>query len=123
MAGWATSSDAVLADLSGRLRDRRFFKSLGRRPDAPEVEARGRLEDALRAEGFDPAYYGAVDRVETDVYTEDDALVVLRFGHSLALLEASQVLRELSAEPFVHYRAFFPAEARASVRRALADLI
>ncbi len=119
---WERAADPILADLSNRIRTRRLFKSIPLRPDAPAADARARLGEALVAEGFDPEYYGAVDRVETDVYTEDDALAVLQFGRRDGLLDASQVLRELSRQPFVQYRAFFPDPARDRVRIALSDL-
>jgi len=122
LAAHAEGKDPVLRDLASRIRDRRLFKTLSLRPDAPEDEVRRRLERVLDDAGIQPTYSGVVDRVEIDAYAEDDALVVVRGGQAERLLDASPLLRGLSRETFVHYRAVFPPEVRDAVSESLADL-
>jgi HD superfamily phosphohydrolase len=122
LAAHAEGEDPVLRDLASRIRDRRLFKTLSLQPDASENEVRGRLEQLLDDAGIRPTYLGVVDRVEIDAYAEDDALVVVRGGQAERLLDASPLLRGLSRETFVHYRAIFPPEIREAAREALADL-
>ena len=105
-----------------RLRDRRLFKTTRLRPEVPREQAQERLFEAVRAAGHDPAYYAMVDRVEVSAYEEDDAMTVLSGSRNRSLLEASHMLRGLSRERYVHYRAVFPPGAREAVARALADL-
>lgn len=70
---WQTSSDAILADLSRRLLDRRLLKPI------PIEDVRWGLEkeveDLVRQQGFDPAYYVLEDRssdVAYDYYTLEE---------------------------------------------------
>jgi len=123
LAQWADHDDAILRSLAGRLRDRRLLKTVVLRPDASSEQAHSRLMTILREAGMTPSYLVAVDRVEVDAYTDDDALVVLRgSGRVQHLLDASPLLRGLSRESFVHHRAVFPPELRSQVTAALADL-
>ncbi|MCH9680824.1 MAG: HD domain-containing protein [Deltaproteobacteria bacterium] len=119
---YVDDEDPVLCDLARRIRDRRLFKTMRLRADVQPEEARQRLEEALRDGGVDPDYAGGVDRVEIDAYIEDEALMVLGSRGVSRLLDASPVMRGLSRETFVHYRALFPGELRDSVAPALADL-
>lgn len=120
---WAEGEDAVLRDLAVRQRDRRLFKTLRLRPEADLETARARLEEVLRDGGYAPEYSGGVERVRIDAYIEDEALMVLSSGGRLqSLLDASPVMRGLSREAFVHYRALFPAPLRDTVASAMADL-
>ena len=120
MAGWARHDDPILSEMAGRLLARRLFKSVPVPTDLPEADARARVAEVVRASGRDPGYYGAVDRVEIDVLAGSDRLQVVRGDTCQDLLDASQVLRELARAPFVHYRAFCPAELRPAMRAALA---
>lgn len=120
---YADSDDPVLRDLARRLRDRRLFKSLRLEREVPPEQAQARLDEVLRAAGHEPRYAGAIDRVEIDAYIEDEALMVIGSrGRLERLLDASPVMRGLSREIFVHYRALFPGELRDAVIDALADL-
>jgi HD superfamily phosphohydrolase len=119
---WSDASDPVLRDLAVRLRERRLFKTLRIRGDVPIEEARARLDAVMRARGVEPSWLGWIDRVEIDAYAEDEALLVVSGGRLVRLLDASPLLRGLSRETFVHYRAIFPPEVRADVRAALADV-
>jgi hypothetical protein len=92
------------------------------RPEVATEDAEGRLFEVLRAEGVQPRYMGMVDRVEVAAYEEDDAMTVLSGSRDRTLLEASEVLRGLSRETFVHYRAIFPPEIRDRVAEALEEL-
>lgn len=120
---WAAGEDPVVRDLAERQRDRRLFKSLTLRADVPPELAQARLDEVLRAAGRTPEYCGGIDRVEIDAYIEDEALMVLGLrGRPERLLEASPVMRGLSRETFVSYRALFPLELREPVSAALAAL-
>ncbi|MCA9635746.1 MAG: HD domain-containing protein, partial [Myxococcales bacterium] len=114
---YCESGDPVLADLAGRLRHRRLFKSLRLRPEADSAAVQGRLDGVLAAAGIAPSYLGIVDRVEVDAYRDDAALVVISSsGRRERLIDASPVLRGLSRERFVQHRAIFPPEIRGEVR-------
>jgi hypothetical protein len=122
IVAYTGADDPVLVDLADRLRSRRLFKTMRLRPEVPIDEARQRLEEVLRPRGIDPRYQSTIDRVEVAAYEEDDAMSVLSGTRSRRLLDASEVLRGLSGETFVHYRAVFPAIAREAVRDALAEI-
>jgi HD superfamily phosphohydrolase len=121
LAHYADGDDAILTDLADRLRSRRLFKTLRLRPEVPTADAEARLDEVLRAEGLDPRYAGMIDRVEVAAYEEDDAMTVLSGSRERRLLDASEVLRGLSRETFVHYRAIFPPDVRRPVTEAFAD--
>lgn len=123
LAAYGGSADPVLRALAHGLVGRRLFKTLRLGPEADSAAAERRLREVLGECGVDPAYLGAIDRVEIDAYTEDEALMVLRSGGRVQrLLDASPLLRGLARERFVHHRAVFPAEVRARVAHALADM-
>ena len=122
LVSYASGGDEVLRDLADRLRARRLFKTTRLRPEVPREQAQDRLFEVVRAAGYEPRYYAMVDRVEVSAYEEDDAMTVLSGSQNRGLLEASHVLRGLSRERYVHYRAVFPPKARDEVARALADL-
>jgi HD superfamily phosphohydrolase len=119
---WCDAKDEVLRDLALRLRSRRLFKTLRIRGDVAVDEATARLDAVMRARNVSPSWLGWIDRVEIDAYAEDEALMVVSGGRLERLLDASPLLRGLSRETFVHYRAIFPPEVRADVRSAFADL-
>ena len=112
--------DTVLRDLADRLTARRLFKTLPLKTHAPLEEIQDVLFGVVREQGVDPRYYARVDKVEIAAYTEDEALSVLSGGQVSGLLESSPVLRGLSRERFVHYRAIFRPEDRVAVAAALA---
>ncbi|HEY8376333.1 MAG TPA: HD domain-containing protein [Nannocystis sp.] len=123
LAAYADSPDPVLRELAQGIVRRRLFKTLRLGPEADSARAEARLREILAAEGFDPVYLGAIDRVEIDAYTEDEALMVLRSGGRVQrLLDASPLLRGLARERFVHHRAVFPAAVRARVGQELSDM-
>lgn len=123
LAAYARSADPTLRSLAAGLRARRLFKTLRLSPHADTTEASARLAEVLVAEGIDPPYLGAIDRVEIEAYSEDDGLVVLRSGGRVQrLIEASPLLRGLARERFVHHRAVFPARVRGRVAEALGAL-
>lgn len=119
---YSRSRDPVLAHLANAIRGRRLFKSMTLRPDVPPDLAAERLSEVLARSGLGPAYLATIDRVEIRPYQEDEAIMVVTGGRSRRLLDASPVLRGLSAETFVHYRAIFPEALRDDVYRDLADL-
>lgn len=121
LRAWCDARDPLLRELAARLRERRLFKTVRLRRDVPIDVARERLAAALARAGV-PADLGSIDRVEIDAYIEDETLMVRSGGRLERLLEASPVLRGLSRETFVHYRAIVPPEVRPQVHTALADL-
>jgi len=123
IADYARADDPVLAELAGGLHERRLYKTLRLAPTADTAEAQSRLDAVLRAAAVTPAYLGAIDCVQIDAYTDDEAIGVLRSGGRVQqLVDASPVLRGLSRERFVHHRAIFPPSVRTRVVEALADL-
>ena len=117
--GYRNGRDAILSDLASRLSHRRLFKTLRLAPDAPIDEVRLALDTAVREQGMDPRYYACVDRVEIDVYAEDEALKVVSNGKLRGLLEASPVLLGLSRQTFLHYRVVCRPEDREVVADAV----
>ena len=114
--------DPVLSALAISLRERKLPKSIRLRDDVDADEVRSRLEPLLRAAGFEPRYFLAVDRVSVNAYVEDEALVVLSGARVQSLLEASLVMHGLASEVFVSNRVMFPAAVRESVAAAVEDL-
>jgi HD superfamily phosphohydrolase len=119
---YVRGDDPVLATLARSLRDRKLFKSVRLRDDVDEAEARSRIDPVLRAAGWDPCYFGAIDRVSVHAYVEDEALSVLSGKRVQSLLEASPVMHGLASEVFVSHRAMFPAEVREAVAATVEDL-
>ena len=116
------ASDGTLRRLAGAIRHRRLFKSLALPRTIPMEVARERLDAVLRRAGIEPAYLGTVDRVQVEIYEEDEALMVLRGPRMDRLLDASSLMSDLARSPLVHYRLIFPPEVRDSVTAAFADL-
>ncbi len=121
LRAWSDSDDRQLAELATRLRERRLFKTLRLRKDVTVEQARERLAEVMRSAAID-GDQASIDRVEIDAYIEDATLMVRSGGRLERLLDASPVLRGLSRETFVHYRAIFPPEVRPQVAKAMADL-
>lgn len=121
LRAWSDADDRQLSELATRLRERRLFKTLRLRKDVAVEQARERLADVMRGAGID-GDQASIDRVEIDAYIEDATLMVRSGGRLERLLDASPVLRGLSRETFVHYRAIFPPEVRPQVAKAMADL-
>lgn len=121
LRAWCDSTDHALAELATRMRERRLFKTLRLRKDVDAALAGERLGSVLAGTGT-LRELGSIDRVEIDAYDEDETLMVASGARLERLLDASPVLRGLSRETFVHYRAIFPPEARDAVRAAFADL-
>ncbi len=121
LRAWYDARDPLLRELAARLRDRRLFKTVRLRRDVPVELARERLAAAFARAGV-PTELGSIDRVEIDAYIEDETLMVRSGGRLERLLDASPVLRGLSRETFLQYRAIIPPEIRPQVSVALADL-
>ncbi len=119
---YARGGDPILAALATALRERKLSKSVRLRDDADAAEVRGRIDPILRAAGYDPRYFAAIDRVAVQAYVEDEALVVLSGPRVQSLLEASLVMRGLASEVYVSHRAMFPASVREAVAAAVEDL-
>ncbi len=123
IAAWAEHDDPILADLSARFRDRRLFKSLPLADDADPEAARAAAAEVARAQGFDPTYYVAVDRVAVHVLEGAELPCVVRGAVRQDLLEASQLLRSLSQRPFVHHRIYMPETVRAAARERIPGVV
>ena len=105
---YSVSEDPVVAELAGRMRYRRLFKTLRLRHDVPVARAMARMREVLDAHHDGPDYLAAVDRVEVAAYYEDDRMMVYTGGRLQRLLDVSPVLRGLSNEAFVLYHVIFP---------------
>ncbi len=119
---YARGRDAVLASLATGLRERRLCKSIKLRDGVSEAEVRERIDPLLRAGGWDPAYFAAVDFVSVAGFVDDDGLVVLSGPRVQSLIEASPLLRALSRERFDSLRVMFPAALRETVSDVLGEL-
>lgn len=115
ISAWASHGDPILSDLARRFRDRRLFKSIPLEEDADPDAVRAVLSEAAERRGYDPGHYVAIDRVEIGILEGEELPCVLRGSVRQELIDASQLLRELSSRPFVHHRAYAPADVRADV--------
>lgn len=122
LKAYCTSTDPILAELAGRMRYRRLFKTLRLRHDVPVARAMARLREVLDTHHDGPDYLAAVDRVEVAAYYEDSRMMAYTGGRLQRLLDVSPVLHGLSNETFVHYRLIFPPELRAVIKEAFVDL-
>lgn len=122
MQAYSHDEDPLLREFASRLRHRRLFKTHRVRADVPVAKVRERLLGVLAASGGRPEYVMSVDRIEIDAYGPNDRMMVFTGGELRRLLDVSPVLRGLSSETFVHYRAIFPPEVTDQVHKALADL-
>ena len=77
---YSVSEDPVVAELAGRMRYRRLFKTLRLRHDVPVARAMARMREVLDAHHDGPDYLAAVDRVEVAAYYEDDRMMVYTGG-------------------------------------------
>ncbi len=119
---YCKSSDPILAEIAGRLRYRKLFKTLRLRHDVPVARAMARLREVLDTHHDGPDYLAAVDRVEVAAYYEDARMMAYTGGRLQRLLDVSPVLHGLSNETFVHYRLIFPPSLRPVIKEAFADL-
>jgi HD superfamily phosphohydrolase len=116
------STDPILRDLSARLRRRALFKTATL--DEEELDRAPELLDSLReivrAAGYDPRYYAALDVASTALYDEpaeaSEALhVVYNRRSPRRLSKASLLLGKLRGERLDARRLVFPAEVRDQV--------
>ncbi len=116
-----SSDDAVLADLSRRLRRRALFKTASVDDDSrSDAALADELNSIVAARGFDPRYYCAVDRASTIVFDEQDAAtaglrVVYQHRAARRLPEASFILARLEGQRLEARRLVFPREVRDDV--------
>lgn len=127
---WRSAPDPVLADLAGRLVDRRLPSGIRLAGPLPEAEWQAVLAQVTRAGFAHPEYYAAVDRTSTVAYDyyvvpEGDGiqpiLVVDEAGGTRRVQEISrrsEVLQGIIA-PQTRYTLFVPKEAAAGVRAVL----
>ena len=124
LARFTEHADSVVAQLAGRLRNRRLFKTLSLRSDVNAEEAQMALEQAVRASDFDPKYFASLDRVEVQAYEEDESLMVRYGGGRLQrLLDVSPVMQGLNQANFIQTRAVFPGEVRREVTDAMTRFV
>lgn len=131
-AEWEHGSDAVLADLARRIRDRRLPKTVPLPEDAPAVweEARARVAEIAEGKGLRSDLFVWLD-VPTDTpYAEpvdgspaDGLWVVIRHRPIQRLGDASFLLRELRNKRLVRPRLVFPEEVRDAALAALDGVI
>jgi HD superfamily phosphohydrolase len=123
---WRDCRDSLLSDLSGRLYDRRLFKTLELFGDQTEPERRADLLARARGvaseHGLDPEVYVGLD-VAVDVpYDAGDSLqVIVADGPARPPHEVSFLLGRLHGERLQRYRLVFPPEIREPILAAVAQ--
>lgn len=141
---WEGASDAILADLSRRLRARALFKAVELYPEpagdtaaeglptatipgagfrVPEETAEAALHtarDIARAAGLDPEVYVGLDVAEDTPYEEDTSLmVVFPRGRPRRPAEVSFLLDRLRNTTITRTRILCAPEIRDAIREAL----
>jgi HD superfamily phosphohydrolase len=125
---WRGDADAVLADLSARAMSRVLPKTESLEAVDPGHDALllDALREIVRAAGFDPDYYAALDVAEVEPYevagAADEALHVVYERRPPRLLEdASFLIGRLLGGTYLRRRLVFPAEVRHQVEALLAQ--
>lgn len=125
---WREDPDPILADLSARAMHRTLFKTaeLEGVDPAHEPLLLDALRDIVRAGGFDPAYYAALDVAEVEPYevskSPDETLhVVYDRRPPRALQDASFLIGRLQGGSYLRRRLVFPREVRHQVEALLAQ--
>lgn len=126
---WESTKDPILSDLCQRLNRRKLFKAIDM-PQSLSAKQKKQLNQVAFSEGFDPAYYLAVDRVTDDPYSDDYLAAgqkttegILLVDHAQQLTELSQrsdIIRAIREKTFVLERLCLPTELREKARKILA---
>lgn len=126
MHAWERCEDAPLADLSGRIRSRRLFKTLElfgeQATESGRARALATARDVATAQGLDPDVYVGLD-VAADVpfATETEPLVVYAKGPARRLSEVSFLLARLAGQELSRVRIVMAPELREPIIAALSD--
>lgn len=124
---WQSSKDEVLADLCGRLYERRLFKTLELYGEESTPETYQTLYDTAcelaTQQGFDPEIYVGIDRASVTAFDSSYGALWVLFpdGSRKALSEVSFVLGRLHGETLHKVRLVFPHEIRPALLRALLE--
>jgi uncharacterized protein len=118
---WCEGADAVLADLSRRLINRKLFKTVRIRDEEDSAPLIARARAAVSACGYDPEYY--LHEVSTeDVHAGDSKqsmLVLMDNGQVKALNESEPLLRAMIGESRAFHKRWLvmPQEAKLQLGR------
>jgi HD superfamily phosphohydrolase len=127
MHAWERAPDGSLAELAGRIRARRLFKTLELFGEHASEAGRGRAlevaRDVAKARGYDPEVHVGLD-VASDVPFGGEAeplTVVYAKGPARPLHEVSFLLGRLAGQVLSRARLVFVPELREAVTHALAS--
>jgi len=124
MHAWESSSDAILSDLSRRLRARELHKTIelsGVESDRPNDEALAIAREVATAHGLDPDHYVSLDEASDTPYPQSANLpVIFPDGRARELGEVSFLLGRLKGQTLTRTRLVFARELRADIQKALA---
>lgn len=118
---WSQSKDTVLADLSGRLLNRKLFKTVRIHKDEDQDALYAQCLEAVRASGYDPEYY--LTKVGTkDVHAGDASQsmkVLMDNGEVRPLAQCEPLWEALTQESKVNQKSWLamPAEAKKALGR------
>ncbi len=125
LQSWERAKDAPLADLCGRVRRRRLFKTVelfgeqalpGGRERALEI-----ARDVARSRGLDPSVYVGLDIAEDTPFggEPEPLMVVFAKGPARPLADVSFLLARLGGQVLTRVRILLSEELREDVVRAL----
>ena len=125
MHAWEAARDPALADLCGRIRGRRLFKTLelfGEQAiGAGREEALSRAREVAQAHGFDPDLHVGLDVATTVPFgaEAEPLMVVFAKGPARPLSDVSFLLTRLAGQILSRVRIVFAPELRDGITRAL----
>ncbi len=126
LRAWTTVKDPILADLSGRLYERRLFKTIELFGDEATPEMYAEWHEAAREladeRGLDPDVYVGLDRSTLSPLDDSHGQLWVLFpdGNKKRLPEVSFVLSRLQNEKLHKVRLIYPSEIRTELKQRMA---
>jgi len=113
---WRFGNDAILADLSTRLLDRRLFKTVRVQDGESPANLRAAATRAVEAAGFDPRYYlGELSTEDMHAGDSRQSMLILRDdGHIKPLTEADPLFKAMVSSSHSGHKVWLslPKEAK-----------
>jgi HD superfamily phosphohydrolase len=123
MHAWESSQDAVLSDLTRRIRSRSLFKTLELygKDEAACTEALHTARDIAKRRGLSPKSYVGLDVAADTPFSDHDDPLTVAFPHGEAHKpgDVSFLLGRLRGETVTRWRLIFAPELRDAVRAAI----
>jgi HD superfamily phosphohydrolase len=123
MHTWESSQDAVLSDLTRRIRSRSLFKTLELydRDEAACTEALHTARDIAKRRGLSPKSYVGLDVAADTPFSDHDDPLTVAFPHGETKKpgDVSFLLGKLRGETVTRSRLIFAPELREAVRAAI----